>query len=163
MLNAVLNALFAFTFVEDTFETLKNRIDTNRRDFREDLSCFDHELASQFDFIFIGIFEKHEEELQSDEIVEHSLVNEMCEHFYRRFTDQLVVSLVGTLELENHSSDDQIDDVWHLRVDHRNQPRVNMREVRRGLIKYIFIKHFNRWIGFMLVVHFSLEQTNGFK
>ena len=56
MFNGILHTFVYFAFMQDTFEALENRIHAYRCQFGKNLPALNHEIASDFDTIFSGVF-----------------------------------------------------------------------------------------------------------
>ena len=53
----------------------------------------------------------------------------MCDHLGGSHADDLVVSLIGSLELQDYPPDDQVDNLWELGIDDGNKGGVDVCEV----------------------------------
>ena len=101
----VLNSALDLPIMQDVSESLKDSIDTSRCSFPEYLSTVDEKFGRQFNRVLSWFLQEKCEYLQSKQLVDHLLINEVRNEFETRFASVFVVATVGFLELDNDSVD----------------------------------------------------------
>lgn len=87
--NHVLDSLFDVAFVQDGSESLENEIVGLRRMLREEGADFARESTSDLDRVGRRVFEKKEEDLESDDFMRDGLIDEVSDKRGGRKTNSL--------------------------------------------------------------------------
>lgn len=118
--------------MQNALESLKYGGYALRRQISQHLAALHHEVTSQLHRVFRGLLKQQEKQLQSDYVTQHLLVDQMGNHSSGRHANDFIVALVCSLKLQDHPSNDQIDDLRQFGVYDGNQGSVDMSEIGRG-------------------------------
>lgn len=129
ILNAVLCLLLNLCLVQKVFELFKDCSGSSRSDLCEHLPHFDHEITGNLHRILGGSREEDEKDLKSKVLADDPLIDQVGYHFGGGHAHDLVISLEGPFELDNHPLRYQQADLWHLCVYHRDQGSIDVGEV----------------------------------
>jgi hypothetical protein len=131
-LNHILHALVDVGFVKNMSKLVKHRESNLAVHFLEMLSNLACQADSNFDAI-VGRFVKEEEQdLSGEHLVRHLLITQMSDESCRGNAHSLVVSLECFSELDDKTLQQQLANLWKLRVDDGCHGGVNGRKWQTG-------------------------------
>ena len=132
MFNRVLHSLVDLPFMQNTFETFEDCVHSRRSQFRQHLTTLHHEVTGDLHRVLSRVLQQEGQQLQTQVLRNNLLINQMGQHAGGGHAHNFIVPFEGSLELEHHSFDQEVDQIGEAGVDHRDQGRVDVGETGTG-------------------------------
>lgn len=112
--------------LENRAEPLEDRVQSLWKGLRKHLARFFEQRDRQLDRGVRRLVHQKDEDLEDDDLVGHSLVDQTGEELAHRDAERLVARGESVLELDDEPLEDLLADVWKFRLDDRNEGRAKM-------------------------------------